>query len=158
MHEVTASIEKRRLKAENAYLRSQLHDRFRIDSIIGHAPVMMQLFDLLRTVAATASTVLITGETGTGKELAARAIHDGSPRRSQRFVAINCSAIPETLLEAELFATCGVRFTGAIANRQGRVEQAHRGTLFLDEIGTMSPGLQIEAAARAAVARVRARR
>ena len=93
---------------------------------------MNQLFELLRTVAATASTVLITGETGTGKELAARGIHDASPRRSQRFVALNCSAIPETLLEAELFGHVRGAFTGAVANRQGRLEQANRGTLFLD--------------------------
>src|SRR6187399_892222 len=142
LHELNAAIEKRRLKAENDYLRAQLHDRFRIDGIIGRTPTMMQLFELLRTVAATASTVLVTGETGTGKELAARAIHDASPRRSQRFVAINCSAIPETLLEAELFGHVRGAFTGAIANRQGRLEQAHRGTLFLDEVGTMSPALQ----------------
>jgi DNA-binding NtrC family response regulator len=142
LHELSVAIERRRLRAENAYLRAQLHDRFRIDGIIGRTPVMMQLFDLLRTVAATASTVLITGETGTGKELAARAIHDGSPRRAQRFVAINCSAIPETLLEAELFGHVRGAFTGAVANRQGRLEQANRGTLFLDEIGTMSAALQ----------------
>jgi transcriptional regulator with PAS, ATPase and Fis domain len=97
---------------------------------------------LLDTVAVTTSTVLITGETGTGKELAARGLHDASPRRAQKFVAINCSAIPETLLEAELFGHVRGAFTGAVANRQGRLEQAHRGTLFLDEIGTMSPALQ----------------
>ena len=142
LHEITASVEKRRLKAENAYLRAQLHERFGIDGIIGRTKVMMQLFELLRTVAATASTVMISGETGTGKELAARAIHDASPRRSQRFVAINCSAIPETLLEAELFGHVRGAFTGAVANRIGRIEQAHRGTLFLDEVGTMSPALQ----------------
>jgi DNA-binding NtrC family response regulator len=142
MHELDAAIEKRRLRAENAYLRAQLHDRFRIDGIVGCTPVMVRLFDLLRTVAATSSTVLVTGETGTGKELAARAIHDASPRRNQRFVAINCSAIPETLLEAELFGHVRGAFTGAIANRQGRVEQANRGTLFLDEVGTMSAALQ----------------
>jgi DNA-binding NtrC family response regulator len=141
-HELDRAIEKRRLKAENAYLRDQLHQRFGIDGIVGRTPVMMRLFELLRTVAATPSTVLVTGETGTGKELAARAIHDASPRRSQRFVALNCSAIPETLLEAELFGHVRGAFTGAVANRIGRVEQAHRGTLFLDEIGTMSPALQ----------------
>jgi len=142
LHELDAALEKRRLKAENAYLREQLHERFRLDGIIGRTPIMLQLFDLLRTVAGTSSTVLVSGETGTGKELAARAIHDGSPRSSQRFVAINCSAIPESLLEAELFGHVRGAFTGAVANRQGRVEQAHRGTLFLDEVGTMSPALQ----------------
>jgi DNA-binding NtrC family response regulator len=142
LHELDAAIKKRRLEAENAYLRAQLHDRFRIDGIVGRTPVMLQLFELLRTVAATASTVLITGETGTGKELAARAIHDASPRRHNRFLAINCSAIPETLLEAELFGHVRGAFTGAIANRQGRIEQANRGTLFLDEVGTMSAALQ----------------
>jgi two-component system, NtrC family, response regulator PilR len=142
VHELNVAVEKRRLRTENAYLRAQLHDRFKIDGIIGQTPVMLKLFDLLRTVAATSSTVLITGETGTGKELAARAIHDGSARRNNRFVAINCSAIPESLLEAELFGHVRGAFTGAVANRQGRVEQANRGTLFLDEIGTMSPGLQ----------------
>ena len=142
LHELNVALEKRRLRAENAYLRAQLHDRFKIDGIVGRTPVMMQLFELLKTVANTTSTVLITGETGTGKELAARAIHDGSPRRSQRFVAINCSAIPETLLEAELFGHVRGAFTGAVASRQGRIEQANRGTLFLDEVGTMSPALQ----------------
>ena len=86
---------------------------------------MLELFELLRTVAVTPSTVLVTGETGTGKELAARAMHDASPRHNQKFVAINCSAIPETLLEAELFGHVRGAFTGAIANRPGRVEQAH---------------------------------
>lgn len=141
-HEINAAIEKRRLKAENAYLRAQLHDRFGIDGIVGRTKVMMDLFELLRTVAATTSTVLITGETGTGKELAARAIHDASPRRAQRFVAINCSAIPETLLEAELFGHVRGAFTGAVANRIGRIEQAHRGTLFLDEIAEMTAATQ----------------
>jgi transcriptional regulator with PAS, ATPase and Fis domain len=103
---------------------------------------MRDLLQLLETVAATSSTVLITGETGTGKELAARAIHHNSPRRANRFVAINCSAIPETLLEAELFGHVRGAFTGAVGTRQGRLEQAHKGTLFLDEVGTMSPALQ----------------
>jgi DNA-binding NtrC family response regulator len=142
LHELQAASEKRRLEAENAYLREQLHERFRIEGLVGRTPVMLQLFELLRTVAESASTVLIMGDTGTGKELAARAIHDASPRRSQRFVAVNCGAIPETLLEPELFGHVRGAFTGAVANRQGRLEQAHRGTLFLDEVGTMSPALQ----------------
>ena len=142
LHELNVALEKRRLRAENAYLRAQLQDRFKIDGMIGRTPIMEQLFELLRTVASTSSTVLVTGETGTGKELAARAIHDGSARRTQRFVAMNCSAIPEPLLEAELFGHVRGAFTGAVANRQGRVEQANRGTLFLDEVGTMSAALQ----------------
>jgi DNA-binding NtrC family response regulator len=142
LHVLRSALEQRRLKSENAYLRSQLEDRYRIDGLVGHSRVMRELFQLLETVAATTSTVLITGETGTGKELAARAIHHNSPRRANRFVAINCSAIPETLLEAELFGHVRGAFTGAVGTRQGRLEQAHKGTLFLDEIGTMSPALQ----------------
>ncbi|MEN3340086.1 MAG: hypothetical protein V7647_3762 [Acidobacteriota bacterium] len=142
LHVLRLALEQRRLKSENAYLRSQLEARYRIDGLVGQSRVMRDLFHLLETVAATSSTVLITGETGTGKELAARAIHHASPRRASRFVAINCSAIPETLLEAELFGHVRGAFTGAVATRQGRLEQAHKGTLFLDEIGTMSPALQ----------------
>jgi DNA-binding NtrC family response regulator len=142
LHVMRSAIEQRRLKSENAYLRSQLEDRYRIDGLVGKSRVMRGLFQLLETVAATSSTVLITGETGTGKELAARAIHHNSPRRANRFVALNCSAIPETLLEAELFGHVRGAFTGAVGTRQGRVEQAHKGTLFLDEVGTMSPSLQ----------------
>ena len=103
---------------------------------------MRDLFQLLETVAGTTSTILITGDTGTGKELVARAIHHNSPRRHQRLVAINCGAIPDTLLEAELFGHVRGAFTGAFPSRPGRLEQAHRGTLFLDEIGTMSTSLQ----------------
>jgi two-component system, NtrC family, response regulator AtoC len=142
LHVLRSALEQRRLKSENAYLRSQLEERYRIDGLVGHSRVMRDLFHLLETVAATSSTVLITGETGTGKELAARAIHHNSPRRANRFVAINCSAIPETLLEAELFGHVRGAFTGAVGTRQGRLEQAHKGTVFLDEVGTMSPALQ----------------
>src|SRR6476660_3231833 len=142
LHVLRSALEQRRLKSENAYLRSQLEDRYRIDGLVGQSRTMRDLFHLLQTVAATSSTVLITGETGTGKELAARAIHHSSPRRANRFVAINCSAIPETLLEAELFGHARGAFTGAVGTRQGRLEQAHKGTLFLDEVGTMSPALQ----------------
>ena len=142
MHVLRSAMEQRRLKSENAYLRSQLEERYCFAGIVGRSRPIRELFQLLETVAATASTVLITGETGTGKELAARAIHHNSPRRNNRFVALNCSAIPETLLEAELFGHVRGAFTGAVGNRQGRLEQAHRGTLFLDEVGTMSPALQ----------------
>ncbi len=103
---------------------------------------MQKLFHLLETVARSNSTILITGETGTGKEVVARAIHHNSARRTHRFVALNCSAIPETLLEAELFGHVRGAFTGAVGARQGRFEQAHKGTLFLDEVGTMSSALQ----------------
>jgi DNA-binding NtrC family response regulator len=142
LHVIHSAVEQRRLRSENAYLRAQLEERYRLDGLVGKSRVMRDLFQLLETVAQSSSTVLVTGETGTGKELAARAIHHNSPRRTQRFVAINCSAIPETLLEAELFGHVRGAFTGAVATRQGRFEQAHRGTLFLDEIGTMSPSLQ----------------
>jgi DNA-binding NtrC family response regulator len=142
LHVLTAALEQRRLKSENAYLRSQLEERYRIDGLVGHSRIMRDLSQLLETVAATSSTVLITGDTGTGKELAARAIHHNSPRRANRFVALNCTAIPETLLEAELFGHVRGAFTGAVGTRQGRLEQAHKGTLFLDEVGTMSPALQ----------------
>jgi DNA-binding NtrC family response regulator len=142
LHVISSAVEQRRLKLENAYLRAQLEERYRLDGLVGKSRVMRDLFGLLETVAQSSSTVLITGETGTGKELAARAIHHNSTRRAQRFVPINCSAIPETLLEAELFGHVRGAFTGAVANRQGRFEQAHRGTIFLDEIGTMSPSLQ----------------
>jgi two-component system, NtrC family, response regulator AtoC len=142
LHVLTSALEQRRLRSENAYLRAQLEERYRIDGLVGRSPIMRDLFQLLETVARSSSTVLITGETGTGKELAAKAIHHNSARRAQRFLALNCSAIPETLLEAELFGHVRGAFTGAIANRQGRIEQAHKGTLFLDEIGTMSTALQ----------------
>ena len=139
-----AALERRRLKSENAYLRAQLDARYSFEAIIGKSPVMKKLFQLLETVSPLSSTILITGETGTGKEVVARAIHHNSPRRSQRFVALNCSAIPETLLEAELFGHVRGAFTGAIGTRQGRIEQAHKGTLFLDEVGTMSTALQMK--------------
>jgi DNA-binding NtrC family response regulator len=144
MHALNTALEQRRLRSENAYLRSQLEERYRFEGIVGRSRAMRDLFQLLETVAATSSTILISGETGTGKEVVARAIHHNSPRRAQRFVALNCSAIPETLLEAELFGHVRGAFTGAVGTRQGRLEQAHRGTLFLDEVGTMSPALQMK--------------
>ena len=144
LHVLDSAIEQRRLKSENAYLRAQLEERYKFEGLIGKSRAMARLFQLLETVAATTSTILITGETGTGKEVVARAIHHNSPRRMHRFVALNCSAIPETLLEAELFGHVRGAFTGAVGNRQGRLEQSHKGTLFLDEVGTMSPALQMK--------------
>ena len=144
LHVLEAGFEQRRLRSENAYLRAQLEERHRFEGIVGKSPAMARLFHLLQTVAPTGSTILITGETGTGKEIVARAIHHNSPRRLHRFVALNCSAIPESLLEAELFGHVRGAFTGAVGDRQGRFEQAHKGTLFLDEVGTMSPGLQMK--------------
>src|SRR5712691_10476597 len=144
MHVLQKAVEQRRLKSENAYLRSQLEERYQFGGILGRSRPMRALFQLLETVSRSSSTILITGETGTGKEIVARAIHHSSPRRVHRFVALNCSAIPETLLEAELFGHVRGAFTGAVGNRQGRLEQAHKGTLFLDEVGTMSPALQMK--------------
>src|ERR1700720_3930075 len=144
LHALDAALEQRRLKSENAYLRAQLEERYRFEGLIGKSRVMTRLFQLLETVAATSSTILVAGETGTGKEVVAHAIHYNSPRRLHRFVALNCSAIPETLLEAELFGHVRGAFTGAVGTRQGRLEQAHKGTLFLDEVGTMSAALQMK--------------
>ncbi|HVZ22883.1 MAG TPA: sigma-54 dependent transcriptional regulator [Vicinamibacterales bacterium] len=145
LHVLDSALEQRRLRSENAYLRAQLEERYRFEQgIVGRSGAMKRLFQLLETVAATSSTILVTGETGSGKEVVARAIHQHSPRRMHRFVALNCSAIPETLLEAELFGHVRGAFTGAVGNRQGRLEQAHRGTLFLDEVGTMSGALQMK--------------
>ena len=145
LHVLDSALEQRRLRSENAYLRAQLDERYRFDQgIVGKSRPMAHLFQLLETIAATNSTILVTGETGSGKEVVARAIHQHSPRRLQRFVALNCSAIPETLLEAELFGHVRGAFTGAVGNRQGRLEQAHKGTLFLDEVGTMSGALQMK--------------
>ena len=140
------ALEQQRLKSHNAYLQSELDQRHhQFSSIIGQSSRPMQkLVHVLETVAPSNSTILITGETGAGKEVVALAIHHNSARRQNRFVALNCSAIPETLLEAELFGHVRGAFTGAVGARQGRFEQAHKGTLFLDEVGTMSTALQMK--------------
>jgi len=137
-----AAIDQLRLREENAELRAQLRDRFRFDNIIGRDSTMQSLFSTLELVAPMNSTVLIHGETGTGKELVARTIHHHSPRADQRFVAFNAAAIPESLAEAEMFGHVKGAFTGAVAARVGRFELAHRGTLFIDEVASMSPPLQ----------------
>jgi DNA-binding NtrC family response regulator len=137
-----AAIDQRRLREENAELRAQLRDRFRFDNIIGRDSTMQQLFSTLELVAPMNSTVLIQGETGTGKELIARTIHHHSTRADQKFVAFNSAAIPEALAEAELFGHVKGAFTGAVSSRVGRFELAHRGTLFIDEVASMSMPLQ----------------
>jgi DNA-binding NtrC family response regulator len=137
-----AAVDQRRLREENAELRAQLRDRFRFDNIIGRDSTMQQLFSTLELVAPMNSTVLIQGETGTGKELIARTIHHHSSRADQKFVAFNAAAIPENLAEAELFGHVKGAFTGAIASRVGRFELADRGTLFIDEVASMSLPLQ----------------
>ena len=144
MHVLNNALEQKRLKSENAYLHQQLDERFGLGSMAGKSAPMRALFQLIETVAPTTATILISGETGTGKEMVARAIHQTSPRHRERFVAINVSAIPETLLDAELFGHVRGAFTGAVALRQGRLEQADKGTLFLDEVGTMPMALQMK--------------
>ena len=144
LHVINSAREQRRLKEENAYLRQQLDQRFGLGAMVGKSAPMRALYQLIETVASTSATVLITGETGTGKEIVARAIHQSSLRRQQKFVAINCGAIPEPLLEAELFGHVRGAFTGAIQSRQGRIEQADKGTILLDEVGTMPASLQMK--------------
>jgi DNA-binding NtrC family response regulator len=136
------AIDQRRLQQQNAELRAQLRDRFSFDNVIGRHSTMRAVFSTLEVVAPMSCTVLIQGETGTGKELIARTIHQNSPRADQRFVAFNAAAIPEGLAEAELFGHVRGAFTGAIASRVGRFELAQHGTLFIDEVSSMSLPLQ----------------
>ena len=140
---IERALDQRRLRREVASLRRQVRRGPR-SRIIGRSKALERLFDLIERVAATRSTVLITGETGTGKELVARAIHDLSPRASKPFVPVNCSALPESLLESELFGHMKGSFTGAIATRRGLFEEAHGGTVFLDEAGTISSPTQVK--------------
>lgn len=142
VHVLRTAISERRLRRENSELKALLNDRFRFDRMVGAGPAMAKLFDTLELVAPMQSTVLIQGETGTGKELVARTIHHNSPRRDQPFVAFNAAAIPEGLAEAELFGHTKGAFTGAINARVGRFELADRGTLFIDEVASMPMPLQ----------------
>ena len=139
---LTTALEQQRLRKENAELRSQLHDRFHFGNIVGRSAPMQAVFSTLELIAPMNSTVLIQGETGTGKELIARTVHHNSPRRDQNFVAFNAAAIPESLAEAELFGHVKGAFTGAVNARVGRFELAHRGTLFIDEVAAMTLSLQ----------------
>src|SRR5436190_13023948 len=137
-------LEKKHLRQENVLLKRELRQRNSLDNIIGRSPLMQAIYQMIETVAATTSTVLITGESGTGKELAARAIHNMSPRAGAPFVSINCGAFTETLLESELFGYMKGSFTGAAANRKGLFEAAEGGTIFLDEIGEMTAAMQVK--------------
>ena len=137
-------LENRMLKEEVSSLRQMLDKRYGFESIIGQSEGMERLFDQMGLVAPTRSTVLVTGESGTGKELVANALHHASPRREERFLAINCGAIPSDILESELFGHEKGSFTGAIGRKIGKFELAHRGTLFLDEISELYPELQVK--------------
>jgi DNA-binding NtrC family response regulator len=136
------ALEDSRLRQENRSLRGELARRYGLNNLIGASPVMQEVFSLIQGAARADLNVLVSGESGTGKELVARAIHYSGPRRRGPFVALNCAAIPETLLESELFGHVRGAFTGAATARKGLVEEAHGGTLFLDEISEMSVPLQ----------------
>lgn len=142
LHAISRCGERHRLLQENAALRAQAGEAYRLEHIIGESPKIKALRQLVQTVAPTNATVLILGESGTGKELIAGALHTLSQRRQQNYVRINCAAIPETLLESELFGHEKGAFTGALRQKAGRVEEADGGTIFLDEIGDMSRPLQ----------------
>jgi two-component system, NtrC family, response regulator PilR len=141
---VRGALETQRLAEENLRLKAEFRTRHGLEQILGVAPAMAAVFDLIRSVAQTSSTVLITGESGTGKELVAKAIHALSPRRDAPFVSVNCGALPENLLESELFGHVKGAFTDAHQNKKGLFEAAHRGTLFLDEVGETPPAMQVK--------------
>ncbi|MBI1951706.1 MAG: sigma-54-dependent Fis family transcriptional regulator [Acidobacteria bacterium] len=141
---VGKALERSHLRRENVYLRRQLETTYGVHNIIGQSPVMRRLFALIEQVASSRSTVLITGASGTGKELVARALHFNGDRRNRPFVSVNCGGIPDSLLEVEMFGHVKGAFTDAVADRPGRFEAADTGTLFLDEIGNMSMSLQIK--------------
>lgn len=139
---VDKAVEKHRLVNENCYLKEQLRDRYEFANIIGSSEAMQQVFARMKRIIKTDSTVLILGESGTGKELVAKAVHFNGARKDKPFIAINCSAIPENLLESELFGHTRGSFTGAIKDKVGKFEAANHGTIFLDEIATLPMHLQ----------------
>jgi two-component system response regulator PilR (NtrC family) len=136
------ALEARRLRRENLDLRRSVEESYRFGDIIGKSPEMLDIFNLISRVAPSKASVLIIGESGTGKELVAKAVHQWSLRADKPFVTINCTAIPENLLESEMFGHAKGSFTGAVANKPGLVEAAHMGTLFLDEVGEIPPSVQ----------------
>jgi len=141
---IRKELDRKRLHQENTLLKRAMRSAHQFENIIGTSSAMLRVFDLVETIAPTGSTVLITGESGTGKELVARAIHVRSARSDRPFVAVNCGALTETLLDAELFGHVRGAFTGADGNKKGLIEVADKGTIFLDEIGEMSPMLQVK--------------
>jgi two-component system response regulator PilR (NtrC family) len=141
---VAKGLEKRRLKEENRRLRKELKDKYSLQNMIGKSKPIREIYNLIEKIGGTDVTVLISGESGTGKEVAARAIHYHSTRREEPFVSINCGALPENLLESELFGHVKGSFTGAVVDKKGMFEVAGEGTLFLDEIGDMTPKTQVK--------------
>lgn len=141
---IEKALRQHHLVSENLTLKKQLDARYGLDSIVGHDHRMQRTFELIEAVAPTKTTVLMSGESGTGKSLTARAIHQRSPRRDKPFVEISCGSIPETILESELFGHVKGAFTGAHADKVGRFLAADGGTLFLDEINSASPGMQLK--------------
>lgn len=141
---VEKAVRQQSLLFENQTLRNQLDLRFGLENIVGHDYKMLKIFDLVEAVADSRTTVLMTGESGTGKSLLARAIHHRSPRRDKPFIEVSCGALPETLLESELFGHVKGSFTGAIADKMGRFMAADGGALFLDEINSASPAMQVK--------------
>jgi len=141
---VEKALEKKGLASENRRLRSELRSQSRDRSIVGHSPVMQRVYDLVAQVADTKANVLVTGDSGTGKEMVARGIHRGGERRDRPFIVVNCAAIPEALLESELFGHVKGAFTGAVHSKSGLFELADTGTLFLDEVGELPASLQVK--------------
>jgi len=141
---IAKAIEKQQILSENVYLKKQLREKYEFSNIIGSSPAMQKVFSRITKINKTDSTVLILGESGTGKELIAKAIHSNGPRRDKPFIAVHCGAIPENLLESELFGHTKGAFTGAIRDKMGKFEAANHGTIFLDEIATLPMHLQIK--------------
>jgi len=141
-HLLERAVEKLRIQRENRILRDEISRKNALGDLIGAADSMHHVFDSIKRMAKANTNVIIRGESGVGKELVARALHDQSPRRARPFISVNCAALPEGLMEAELFGYERGAFTGAVAAKEGRIELAHGGTLFLDEIATLTPALQ----------------
>jgi len=141
---VKKAIEKSQILNENYLLKRELKDHFSLENLVGKSPPMLKIFDIIKRIADTRTTILITGQSGTGKEVIARAIHNLSTRKNNKFVVVNCGALPETLFESELFGHTKGAFTGAISDKKGLVEVADGGTLFLDEISEMPLSLQVK--------------